>query len=143
MSNYVLTQDGKLYNLSDDELMHYGVKGMKWGVRRSIGIRSRAAALYKNNITSVDKKIKKLESKKTSEGLTDRQAEKLKGYEGIKKNFTKDRNSLIKDLSPKDIKRGERAIRARGLLGASRAILDTADLIKADKVMQKNRNRNG
>lgn len=32
MSNYYLGPDGNLY--AKDELRHYGVKGMKWGVRR-------------------------------------------------------------------------------------------------------------
>jgi hypothetical protein len=32
MSDYII-HDGMLYNV--DELYHYGVKGMKWGVRRS------------------------------------------------------------------------------------------------------------
>ena len=32
MSKYILTKEGELYNT--DELMHHGVKGQKWGVRR-------------------------------------------------------------------------------------------------------------
>lgn len=33
MSKYVIVH-GQLRELSDDELMHYGIKGQKWGVRR-------------------------------------------------------------------------------------------------------------
>lgn len=35
MSKYILTADGKLYHYdaSESELYHYGVPGMKWGVR--------------------------------------------------------------------------------------------------------------
>ena len=31
-SNYILTSDGSF--ISDEELYHYGIKGMRWGIRR-------------------------------------------------------------------------------------------------------------
>lgn len=31
-TNYILISDGTF--MSDNELRHYGIKGMKWGVRR-------------------------------------------------------------------------------------------------------------
>ena len=36
---YILTADGELY--------HYGVKGMKWGVRRALRKQARASKLMK------------------------------------------------------------------------------------------------
>ena len=32
LSNYIITSDGRF--ISEDELYHWGIKGMKWGVRR-------------------------------------------------------------------------------------------------------------
>ena len=32
INNYVLTPDGNF--ISDEELYHHGIKGMKWGIRR-------------------------------------------------------------------------------------------------------------
>ena len=38
MGDYILTKDGKLYHCDTsreaEELMHHGIKGMKWGIRR-------------------------------------------------------------------------------------------------------------
>ena len=31
-ANYILTSDGSF--ISDEELYHYGIKGMRWGIRR-------------------------------------------------------------------------------------------------------------
>lgn len=45
--------------MCESELMHYGVKGMKWGVRRSIKYRSRAAAIYKDNLRIMERQKKK------------------------------------------------------------------------------------
>ena len=34
VNNYILTKDGKLHSIGNDELYHHGIKGQKWGVRR-------------------------------------------------------------------------------------------------------------
>ena len=56
----------------DNELKHYGVKGMKWGVRRSIGVRARAGALYKSFGKTEERQIKRLENKKQKKRLLNR-----------------------------------------------------------------------
>jgi hypothetical protein len=58
-NNYILTPDGNF--VSEDELYHHGIKGMKWGVRKdkssykSTSIRS---ALAKRSNDKVDKSFK-------------------------------------------------------------------------------------
>ena len=63
-TNYILTSDGTF--MSEDELCHYGIKGMKWGVRRyqnydgsytkalsTIGTMSMSAAVYNHKTNNL------------------------------------------------------------------------------------------
>lgn len=133
MSDYILTED--------DELIHYGVKGMKWGVRRSLGIKARGAAAYKKLIGVQQGQVNRLERKKASKGLTDRQQRKLDQGKQVVSDWTSKRNQLIKELSQKDIRRGERAIAAYSLLGASSGIAISSAYVRANKQLERERNR--
>lgn len=53
-NNYILMKDGTFVSVSDDELYHYGVVGMKWGVRR--------AAKQLANASDSDKRAKAVSS---------------------------------------------------------------------------------
>ena len=43
-----------------DELIHYGVRGMRWGVRREIGRDAKAAAIARDRAISATKQATKL-----------------------------------------------------------------------------------
>lgn len=45
-NNYIITSDGSF--ISEDELYHHGVKGQKWGVRKTPKIPSNALKKYKS-----------------------------------------------------------------------------------------------
>lgn len=74
MSKYVLIH-GQFYKLSNDALMHYGVKGMKWGVRRGIkelhesnsagrkGGHNHAVAVLSGHRDKINKKLVSLDKK--------------------------------------------------------------------------------
>ena len=59
-NNYIITSDGSF--ISDEEIFHYGIKGMKWGVRkdRQPGYKSTSikALLAKRSNDKVDKSFK-------------------------------------------------------------------------------------
>lgn len=107
----------------NDELCHYGVKGMKWGVRRDIKKRSRFAAQASDYVRRKDYKIEstkqKIFSRKAANKPVGRQQDKLAKLQKSRDLVNNYKNQLTKNLSKKDILQGQR------FLNGSRALAST------------------
>lgn len=136
MNNYITSPNEELY--------HYGVKGMKWGVRRSIQKRAIAAATAKKRMWLNDNDITLLEAKqkrkeKRNKSLSARQTRKL---DKLKKEqtFLKDAHAkLIKDLDNKDIEQGIRYVRTMHnyIMNGSHKLNDRVDINMGLKELNK------
>ena len=99
-------------DIYDEELYHYGVKGMKWGVRRELGRKAKTAAYIESKTFSKSRMITKLDNKiKTNTTLgmdykNEKLIEKRKRLDREREKMDVLRNKLIKDLSQKDIIKG-------------------------------------
>lgn len=122
-------------------IYHYGVKGMKWGVRRSLGVKARGAAVYRTLIKTQQKAVDRLEKKRETKGLTDRQQRNLDRGKKVVAEWTETRNKLIKDLSEKDIKRGQRAVLTYYSLGSMSGAAMAVSMVRANKQLEREKNR--
>lgn len=125
----------------NSELYHYGVKGMKWGVRRRLGVKARAAAQYDEFASGANKNIKRLERKKERSGLNARQERKLEQNRKIYREATSTRKQLVKNLSEKDIKQGERWLKAMPFMvgGIATGVARSINIANADRILADER----
>lgn len=85
-------------NIHNDELTHWGIKGMRWGIRRyqnkDGSLTAAGQKRYDADMKKTEAKIKKLETKRKNQQATKEQAEKLKAAKAhlkdLKKGKTKD-----------------------------------------------------
>ena len=129
-SNYLITPDGNF--VGEDELYHWGIKGMKWGIRRyqnpdgsltsagrrryigSDGNLTKAGKKYyakeTEHLKSEKKKLtaqKRTEAKLSKLELLRSENDSLKGKTGDKKNSAKNDTSKksLKDMSDDEIRK--------------------------------------
>ena len=144
--------------MNQEELMHYGVKGMKWGVRKARNSRARDAARLKRMSNKLDKSAAKSENKyqnnkqrikeanrdfelgRISEKKRDRietkntkkankNAINSKDLEKVSKVLKANRELLIKDLSQEEVKRGEKYVAVSEVLKETLYWLDPTGII--------------
>lgn len=106
--------------MENNSLAHYGVKGMKWGVRHEIATRSRMGAQLGDDLKwasrrtkRIDKMISKREAKGKSTQLLKTERAKMDAFV---KSTKKLQSQLYSGLSKSDIKQGERYIKGMKFL---------------------------
>lgn len=110
LSEYII-HNGVFY--SSDELVHHGVKGMKWGVRKTIRQTSDNARRVRNAMTAANIERRQARIKRTISRNKSLQKQynidyrnQNKKYRAKLKRLETMRNSKISELSEVDIERG-------------------------------------
>lgn len=109
--------------MDNSYLAHYGVKGMKWGVRRDIAKRSKMGARIGRAADVYDRVASKLEEKEAYRknlglGSDKKRAQKIARYKSLSKNYRKAQKKLYSNISESDINRGKKAIKRSEVLNA-------------------------
>ena len=121
----------KVYN--DEHLYHYGVLGMKWGVRKGVGSRNQAIKEYNKKYNSAsrlselaDNKWKnvKAQRKKLGKNRVTRTINAIRGKSLEAKKYNKmfDEASKSSDLADKQWKEAKEAYKKTGMNVVSRVI---------------------
>ena len=108
-SNYIITSKGDF--VSEEELYHWGIKGMKWGIRRyqneDGSLTAEGKKRYLNSDGTLNKKGKKkfgdsvkldVVKKKTAKEMTDEELDKIT-FPVVVKPVEKKMNTTVLDRS--------------------------------------------
>lgn len=103
----------ELLETNISELEHYGVKGMKWGVRRRVGSDGLVVGAVKKGLAKTTAKVQntqgKVNTKKANKARKDAKSFR-DGSEQLKSQFTnKEINSFVKQFEDRAIKYDSKA----------------------------------
>lgn len=124
--------------MTEYELYHYGVRGMKWGVRRTIrqtseNVRRIRSAMEAANIerrqNRIERSVSRNKSLQKRYGVDYRNQNKR--YRAKIKDLEKLRNTKISDLSEADIERGRAMYTTMKNVGISVAVTASTTAIGA------------
>ena len=95
-------------------LIHYGVPGMKWGVRREIAKKSKLgyyAGKYSYDYGRTADRLQRKQDKDKLKGkaVNAKRAKSIASYRKLQKKFAKAQSKLYSNMSDHDIKQGKRA----------------------------------
>lgn len=138
MSGYII-HNGTFYEYDfQDSLTHHGVKGMKWGVRKTIRETSENARRIRRAVSAANIERKQARIERTisrNKALSKRYKVDYKNqnkrYRAKLKRLEKTRNSKISDLSEADIERGRAMYRTIKNVGVSVTVAAAAAAVGA------------
>lgn len=132
MSNYILTTDGELY--------HYGVKGMKWGVRKAQKQYKKYAIAYENDALKSSQKLSLDAYNKTADEYNNgKTAEFNKKHNPKSKTYMDDLNRQFEQ----DYRRNFDKMKLNEMMNnpnfkKAQAISKKYDLTKVDELAKRN-----
>ena len=110
--------------MNNESLAHYGVKGMKWGVRREIKQRSIAGARIGKMASAYSKRRAKLENKIENAKNMGASAKRLRSLKEkrnsarrVERSLLKTQKKLYSGISKADIEKGSRYIKRMDIAG--------------------------
>lgn len=115
------------YVVCNNELYHYGVKGMKWGVRRDHAIRARVVAYTRKLNSNQLKKLEKMKLKRDKKAKYEEDTTKLDAKIKVANKFISNNrrlmNRAMSGLTQKELDRGRRQATALNTAGLFTGVL--------------------
>ena len=122
-------------HVNRDDIIHYGVLGMKWGVRRGIAASARTGARY-GQMADADKLSDKRARRASMGKSTSRIDKKIKSARNNEKMFRYAAKQSVKGLSKADVAKGKKQVNSimEGFVGGLGA---AGDISRSNRRLKK------